>query len=236
MYSVKLLSKKDVAEGTMAFQFAKPADYVFQAGQHTGWTLINPPETDAEGDSRDFSFASAPYEDFLMIASRLRDTAFKRVLHNLELGAEIQMGIPEGHFVLHTDMLRPAVFLAGGIGITPFRSLVLDAAKRSLPHKIFLFYSNRRPEDAAFLDELKSVVNPNYQFIPTMTQMDKSTQPWTGETGYVTSEMLKKYIEELKTPVFYLAGPPKMVLALRETLVSIGVDDLSIKSEEFDGY
>ncbi len=226
MYKVKLLAKKDVADGTMAFWFSKPEGYAFLAGQHTGWTLINPLETDAEGDSRDFSFASAPFEDNLMIASRMRDTAFKRVLHTLPVGSEIQIGEPEGHFVLHSDTARAAVFLAGGIGITPFRSLVFDAISRQLPHKFFLFYSNREPKDAAFLDELRSVTSPNYKFISIFTY----------QSGHLTMKQIKANLDGAVNPVYYIAGPPKMVLSLRELLTAIGVDDLSVKIEDFEGY
>lgn len=226
MYKVKLIAKKEVAKGTAAFWFAKPAGYTFQAGQHTGWTLINPPETDAEGDTRDFSFASAPHEDFLLIASRTRGTAFKRILHNLPIGTEIEMGEPEGDFTLHSDSTRPAVFLAGGIGITPFRSIVLDVMSNKLPHKIFLFSSNRTREDAPFLDELQKIANPNYKFIPIFTK----------DFGHLNIETIQKNTGNLTGPVYYLAGPPQMVHALKDMLVGDGVDDLSIKSEEFEGY
>ncbi len=226
MNQVKLVAKKEVAKDTMAFWWEKPKGFIYKAGQHTGWTLINPPETDDEGDSRDFSFASAPHEENLMIASRMRDTAFKRVLRNLPIGGQIQMGEPEGDFVLHQDSSRPAVFVAGGIGITPFRSMVLDATFRKLPRKIWLFYSNHAAADAAFLDEFKDINNPNFKLIATMTQ----------EGGdHIDRPILDKYLDGL-TPVYYLAGKPQMVLALRDMLTLSGVDDLSIKSEEFEGY
>lgn len=226
MSFVKLIDKKEVAKDTMAFSFAKPAGFSFKAGQHTDWTLINPPETDAEGDSRTFSFACAPSEDFLMIASRMRDTAFKRVLKNMALGTEIQVGDPVGSLTLPADPARPLVLLAGGIGITPFRSIVVEAAKKTLPHKIFLVCSNRLPEDAPFLEELEKIANPNYQLFNVFTQ----------ETGHLTSQTLAKFITDFKTPIYFLAGPPRMVLAMREILVSAGVDDLSIRAEEFEGY
>ncbi|MBI4099950.1 FAD-dependent oxidoreductase [Candidatus Microgenomates bacterium] len=227
MYTVKLVDKKDVAEKTTAFWWEKPKGYVFKAGQHTSWELIDPPETDAEGNSRTFSFASAPHEENIIIASRMRDTAFKRVLHNLPIGAEIQMGETEGSMTLHEDSSRPAVFIAGGIGITPFRSLVVDAAYKKLPHKIYLFHSNHLPADAPFFAELQNIVNPNYQYIPTMTQAGGS---------HINRPMLDKYVGDLKKAVFYLAGKPQMVAAIRDLLIFAGVEDLSIKSEEFEGY
>lgn len=226
MYTVKLVAKKDIAEKTTAFWLAKPENYIFKAGQHTEWTLINPPETDDEGNGRTFSYASAPHEENLMIASRMRDTAFKRVLHGLTVGSEIQVGDPEGDMTLHQDSSRPAVFIAGGIGITPFRSLIVDADQKKLPHKIFLFFSNHTHADAPFLDELEKITNPNFKFVPTFTQ----------EGGdHIDRPLLDKYLDGLK-PVYYIAGKGQMVLAIREMLTLSGVDDLSIKTEEFEGY
>lgn len=150
----------------MAFHFEKPDGFSYKAGQYADYTLINPSETDAEGNTRTFSLVSAPYEDDLMLATRMRDTAFKRVLKTMEIGTELKLDAPYGSFTLHNNTRIPAVFLTGGIGVTPVRSIVLQAAHDNLPHKIFLFYSNRRPEDAPFLGELVAAQkeNSNYQF------------------------------------------------------------------------
>jgi ferredoxin-NADP reductase len=142
-----------VAEGTLAFHFERPAGFQFKAGQFVNVTLVEPPETDAEGNSRSFSMASAPFETDLIVATRIRDTAFKRVLKAMPTGSEVSIAGPFGSFTLRQNS-RPAVFLAGGIGITPFRSMLLQAARERLSRRLFLFYSNRRPEDAPFLDEL----------------------------------------------------------------------------------
>jgi ferredoxin-NADP reductase len=105
-------------ERTMAFQFEKPANFIFRAGQWIDITLLNPAETDAEGDVREFSVASAPYEDVLMVATRMRDTAFKRELAKMPLNTELKIAGPGGDLALHNDPARTAVFLAGGIGVT----------------------------------------------------------------------------------------------------------------------
>jgi ferredoxin-NADP reductase len=238
IYRIKLKNRRQIAEGTMAFYFEKPEGFVYKAGQFADYTLINPAETDAEGNIRGFSLASAPYEDFLMFATRMRDTAFKRVLKRMELGTELTLDAPYGSFTLHNNARIPAVFLTGGIGVTPARSIVLQAAHDELPHKILLFDSNNRPEDAAFLDELTDVQkeNPNYSFIGTMTQMEKSSHAWHGETGYINKEMLAKYISDLTLPIYYIVGPPAMVDALRNVLNDAGVDTDNIRTEEFTGY
>jgi len=128
------------------------------------------------------------------------------------------------------------VLLMGGIGITPARSIVFQAAHEKKTHKIFLFYSNRRPEDATFLKELQDIQNPNYTFVPTMTEAEKSKEEWTGERGYITKELISKYIGDLQKPIYYIAGPQPMVMAMKKLLNDAGVDDDNIRSEEFTGY
>ena len=179
-YVTKLKSREEVAEQTMAFRFEKPSAFTFTPGQCVDMTLLHPPDTDAEGDGRTFSIASAPDEDFIMVATRMRQTAFKRVLKSLPMGTEVKMEGPSGDLKLHHDKSRAAVVLTGGIGITPFRSIVLNAAKEKLPLRIFLFYGNRRPEDAAFLEELQELEkqNPNYKLIACMSEMEQSHRPW----------------------------------------------------------
>ncbi len=236
--TAKLQARQEVADRTMAFRFEKPVGWSFKPGQFVELTLINPPETDGEGNSRAFSIASAPYEASLTVATRLRDTAFKRVLKSLPVGAEVKIEGPYGNLVLHNNAARAAVILAGGIGITPFRSMVLHAAKEKLPHRIFLFYSNRRPEDAPFLEDLQAAgrENPNYRFIPTMTEMRNSKRSWSGETSRIDKEMLDRHIGDARSPVYYIAGPPAMVNGLHAMLNSAGVDDDDIRTEEFAGY
>jgi len=238
IYKTVLRRREEIADGTMAFHFEKPAGFVFKAGQFGDFTLINPSETDAEGNTRGFSLTSAPYEADLMFATRMRDTAFKRVLKTMDIGTEVSLDAPYGSFTLHNNSRTPAIFLTGGIGVTPVRSIVLQAAHDHLPHKIFLFDSNRRPEDAAFLNELMEAKkeNPNYTFVGTMTEVEKSSRKWDGETGYITKPMLVKYIDDLTLPIYYIAGPAAMVTAMRKTLNEAGVDDDNIRTEEFSGY
>lgn len=238
-----------MTEGTMAFYFEKPDGFDFIAGQYMTVALIKPPEMDDEGESRFLSIASAPHEKYLMVATRMRDTAFKRVLKNLPSGSEIKINGPEGLFYLHKDFSKPAVFLIGGIGITPVFSILKNAAYEKLPHKLFLFYSNKRPEDAAFLKELQNLAmkNKNFRLVATVTaptqgrspdqSVGKNSKiPWQGETGFITKEMIQKHIKDLNSPIYYMSGPPAMVKAMRDLLEKIGVSDDSIKFEEFTGY
>ena len=238
IHEARLVRREAVAEGTMAFHFSKPSGFSHQAGQSLLMTLINPPETDSEGDSRTFTVASAPHEAELMIATRMRDTAFKRVLKTAPVGTTVRVDGPSGEMVLHEDAARPAVFLAGGIGITPFVAMARYAAKERLPHRLYLFYSNRRPKDAAFLSELQGMeqLNPKYRLIATMTEPGNSAHPWSGEKGFIRRELLERHLPDLTSPIYYFAGPPSMTMAMQQMLADIGIGEQNMRYEEFYGY
>jgi len=237
-YETVLTRREPVAEGTMAFHFARPAGFAHAAGQNVLVTLLDPPQTDSQGDSRTFTLASAPHEPELMVATRMRDSAFKRVLKSAAIGTPVRIEGPDGVMVLHEDAARPAVFLAGGIGVTPFVSMARHAAKEKLPHRILLLYSNRRPEDAAFLEELERLeqANRNYRLIATMTEAEKSSRPWNGETAMIGRELLERSLRDVKAPVYYFAGPPGMTMAVQSMLEAMGVSENDMRCEEFYGY
>lgn len=234
----RLIAREEAAEGTIAFHFEKPQDFEYKAGQFADYTLIEPPETDEGGNTRGFTLASAPYEDTLMSTTRLRGSAFKRVLKDVPLGTEVELDAPYGDFTLHNNVGRPAVFLTGGIGITPVRSMVLQSTHDKTGHKLVVFLSNNRPEDAAFLDDFVAAAenNDNLTFVPTMTAMERSSQEWVGETGHIDKDMVSRYVDDLSAPIYYLSGPAKMVTAMRSLLNEAGVDDDDIRTEEFTGY
>jgi ferredoxin-NADP reductase len=235
---IRLLNRVEIAEGTTAFRFEKPAGFDFKPGQCADLTLPEPPETDAEGNARAFSIASSPFENHLMFATRMRDTAFKRSLKQIPIGAEVKITPAMGSLTLHKNSARPAVFLAGGIGITPFLSILRQADHDRLPHPLYLFYSNRRPEDAPFIETLQSLEksSPNFHLVSTMTRMPKSRTNWAGETGPIDKAMLSRRITTLQGPIYYVAGPPDMVAGIRKMLVDAGIDEDDIRSEEFAGY
>jgi ferredoxin-NADP reductase len=237
-YRPRLLNRVEVAEGTMSFHFEKPQGFDFKPGQSTDLTLENPPENDSEGNIRTFSIASARFENELMFATRMRDTAFKRSLKRVPLGTPVKIEPATGSFTLHKNPAKPAVFLTGGIGITPFFSIVRQADHDRLPHNLYLFYSNRRPEDAPFLEVLEKLekTNPNFRFVGTMTEMPHSIKKWSGETGSIGQAMLSRYLSDLRGPIYYIAGPPSMVTAMRKMLVASSIDEDDIRTEEFAGY
>lgn len=237
-YEARLVRREFVAEDTMALHFSKPSDYIYQPGQSLHMTLIDPPKTDGRGHTREFTIASAPHEPELMVAMRVRNSAFKDVLKDAPLGTPVSITEADGDLALHRDSSRPAVLVAGGIGVTPFLSIVRHAVREALQHSIHLFYSNWRPELAAFLPELEDLQqsNPHYRLIATMTEPETSAKPWSGERGVVRPELLRRHLNDLADPVYYLAGPPAMTLAMVEMLQDLGIDDDAIKSAEFYGY
>jgi ferredoxin-NADP reductase len=237
-FEAALVGRDLVADRTMSFRFAKPADWTYRAGQFIDVTLQDPPETDAEGDTRGFSISSAPSEGVITITTRLRDTAFKRVLQTMPIGTTVKIEGPFGDLRLH-HADRPAVVLTGGIGITPFRSILIETIRAGggLPYRVVLLYANRRPRDAAFLDELHRLAeqDPNLTFVPTMSDLG-ADEPWDGERGRIDASMLGRHLADGTDAIFYLTGPPGMVQGLRSMLAAVGVDEDDIRTEEFTGY
>jgi len=218
-----LVRREEVADGTMAFHFARPPGFVFQAGQNILLTLAGVEE------NRTFTIASAPHEEALMVATRMRDSVFKNRLKALAPGAAAEIDGPNGVMVLHDDASRPAVFIAGGIGITPFLSMLRDARHRRLRHPITLFYSNRRASSAAFLAELQALEKAHAGFRLVSTLTEAGGEP-------IGEGLLRRHVAHLKEPVYYLAGPPAMTMDLQGMLAGLGVAPDDIHSEEFYGY
>lgn len=234
--NVKLLKKEIVAEGTMAFYFEKPDGFEFRAGQFADFTLINPSETDAEGDTRGFSLVHAPFEANLVAATRMRDTAFKRVLKGLSIGTEVKLDGPYGDFTLHKTETTPAAFLIGGIGVTPVRSMIAQSIHDQTAHAITLLHSGRTPSDLPFREDFGQFARENRRIIYVPVASEAAPGDWRGERGRIDEAVIRKYVPDLNRPIFYLSGPEGMVKAMRQLLVGINVNEDKIRTEEFAGY
>jgi ferredoxin-NADP reductase len=237
-YQMTLVDRQRIARETMAFWFdTNRAGFEFRAGQHADFAFAAPCTGSESDNSRTFSIASSPHDKVpIMIAMRMRKTAFKASLKAAALGTKFVVSRPRGSFTLHKDINRPAVFLAGGIGIAPIRSILQCATQEHLPHKLYLFYSNREIDDAAFIEELESMhaQNPNFILVPTVT--GNRTIAWPYEKGHVNRDMLRRYLMSLNGPIYYVAGPSRMVTAMTDLLNSSGVSDDDIRTEEFGDY
>jgi ferredoxin-NADP reductase/nitrite reductase/ring-hydroxylating ferredoxin subunit len=210
---------------------------------------------DPKGPIRHFTISSYPTENFIMFSTRIRDSPYKKRLSTLEEGARVKVRGPEGQFVLHKDYSKPAVFLSGGIGVTPFRSMIKYATDKQLPLKIVMFDSNRNRQNILFKTEFDAwaTVNNNLKVIYTISegeqqqqQQQQQQQPssstsndWKGEYGRIDKAMILKYLDTnmLTNSIFYICGPPSMLKAMQSLLQdSLEIPKERIKVEEFTGY
>jgi len=226
-----------VAEGTAAFTFELQDPFTFESGQTCDLTIPSPRYQDEKGSSRTFSITSVPGDlPRLTFATRLTGSAFKRTLVEGAPGLEVDVDGPYGSFVLHKNAAKPAVFFAGGIGITPFHSIIKDATARRLSHKLVLLYSNRTAGSTAFLADLEAAKreNPNFQLIATITDPG-AAGTWRYSTGLMNAAFIKPHLQN-SNAIYYLAGPPSFVSAMRAALGELDADPDNIRTEEFSGY
>ena len=233
----RLVDRAVIAERTMAFWFEPEGGFSFTAGQTCDVTIPDPMYRDDSGNARTFSIASLPSEPRLMFGTRMGGSAFKRTLAEAPLGLRVELDGPYGSFTLHHNAAKPAVFLAGGIGITPFHSMIADVSRRRLPHRITLLYANTSASSAPFLDELErwGRENANFRLAATITA-PVTSEPWPFDTGRIDAAFVKTHVQDPGAAVFYIAGPARFVEAMGSLVTAIGADPDSVKSEEFPGY
>jgi len=224
-----LSDRRIVAQDTGAFTFTLDGAMPFTPGQTVDITIPSPLHSDEKGNARTFSVTSSPADlPSIMIATRLTGSAFKRTLLDAPIGLPVEIDGPYGSFTLHNKASRPALFLAGGIGITPFRAIVKDATERRLAHRLVLLYSNRSQGTGAFLDDLEgwARANANVRIVPV----------YTDTSGYITPDIIRRETPDLASTIAYAAGPDAFVRAMRQALLDAGIDPDDIRTEEFPGY
>jgi len=229
--------KRDVAKGTLLVTFDLGGEEVdFRPGQYFFVTLLDPPYEDDKGPRRHITVVTSPTErGILGLATRLRDTAFKKSLQELPVGTEVEVEPPKGKFALPEDASRPLVFIAGGIGITVFRSMLRYIADESLPYRVTLLYSNRNREETAFLDELRELEAQlsGFQLVLTMTDDPE----WEGESRRIDARFFRDHVGALLgEATFMAAGPPQMVEAMKDELADAGVPEDRVVAQNFTGY
>jgi ferredoxin-NADP reductase len=233
----RIKEKQEVAKGTLLVTFDLLGDEVeFRPGQYFHVTLPNRGDDDEKGLRRHITVVTSPNEKGVLgFATRMRDSAFKRTLRELPVGSEVDVDQPKGRFGLPEDPSRPLVFVAGGIGITVFRSMLRYIQEERLPYRVTLIYSNRDQESTAFLDELRELERalPDFRLVLTMTQ----DPGWEGETRKVDGEFVKDYLEgDLNRYTFLVAGPPAMAEGVQAALRDAGVQDENVIVERYSGY
>jgi ferredoxin-NADP reductase len=231
----RIQEKREVAKGTLFVTFDVGGENVeFEPGQYFWVELLDPPYEDEKGPRRHITVVTSPTEGVLGLATRIRDTAFKRSLVEMPEGASVDVEQPKGSFVLPEDTSKQYVFVAGGIGITPFRSMLRYIADKGLDYDITLVYSNRDVESTAFLDELKELesVVPRCRVIFTMT--DDPT--WEGDKRMLDAEVLRELLGDLESFDFMIAGPPPMAKSVEASLLEAGLSEGQVQSDSFSGY
>jgi ferredoxin-NADP reductase/nitrite reductase/ring-hydroxylating ferredoxin subunit len=238
------LHSKEKLQGTdvMKFRIARGGiDYT--AGQYAFFKLDHI-SGDVKGPIRHFSIASSPTEqDHILISTRIRDTQYKQKLASLKEGAKILVWGPEGEFVLHDDYSKPAVFLSGGIGVTPFRSMIKYATDKQLPIKITMFDSNKNQQNILYKEEFDrwAEQNKNFKVIYAVTEEEQEAinSNWSGERGRIGKLMLERHLSkgEIGNAIFYICGPPGMLKAMQELLQKeMQIPKDRFKVEAFTGY
>ena len=236
-YDSTLLGSEEIAQAARAFNFEKPEGFDFTPGQSIDVVLPEgfPGET---GDRRrTFSIVSAPYEDRLTVGTRMRKSAHKQPLAQAEPGEGVIIVGPKGTMALHDEPDRAIVMIAGGIGITPFISIIRNKAEQDNPRPMALLYANHRPRDAAYMDELRAHAKrlDNFHMVATMTAPEDG-DGWDGETRRIDPEMVETAASGLPKPHYYIAGTPDMCEDMRQMLDDMGIEDDDVHSEDFTGY
>jgi ferredoxin-NADP reductase len=174
----------------------------------------------------------------VQITTKLRGFGFKETLRHADLGLEVALESPRGNFVLPEDKSQSIVFLGGGIGITPFRSMMRQATDEGLPTPITLLYSAQVPEVIVFRQEFERLPqeNPHLKIITTVTSPEKGKEPWMGETGLIDAAKIRAHVDDISSAIFYTCGPPPMVQAMQDLLREMNIAGDHIRVERFTGY
>lgn len=233
----EIKEKKEIAKGTLQVQFDLLGKNVnFKPGQYFFITIPKLDYPDNRGNIRHFSVVNSPSENnAITMATRIREeSGFKKTLNKLPLGATVEIGSFTGDFVLPKNYSQSLVFVAGGIGITPFMSMLHYVDEEKLPYDITLIYSNRDQESTAFLEELNELKNRNkkLKLILTMTQ-DLS---WKGENRRIDGKFIVDNVQDFQNKIFYVSGPPLLNEAVKNTLRELKIENKNILVENFSGY
>ncbi len=209
----------------------KPGSFSFLPVQFTFLSLMT-----SEGiDTRPMSIATSPSRPNLEYAVRLSDSYYKQAFGSLKRGGLVRVQGPFGDFFLNEK--RPAVLIAGGIGITPLKGMAEYASDRRLNIPVRLLYSNRSEDEIAYRAELQEleVRNLNFKVFNTLTGKE-IPNGWRGSKGRIDQDLVRLAVDSLKRPIYYLCGKPSMVSAVFNMLLQMGIPEEDVNYEVFRGY
>jgi ferredoxin-NADP reductase len=234
---LQLKQKVQLAPDVYDFIFAPARKFAFAPGQYMEWTLgyHNP---DSRGNRRYFTLASSPTEDNLRLGVKFyeKSSTFKQALLSMDRGTAIVASHLAGDFVLPNSPNQKCVFIAGGIGITPFRSMIKYLLDTRQHRPLVLFYVNRTIDDIVYKDVFdKAQQRIGLKVIYTLTDTNRIPAGWTGEIGHITPRLIKAEVPDYQKCVFYISGPPRLVESLRDLLDKLNVPSNHIKTDFFLG-
>jgi ferredoxin-NADP reductase len=235
---LRLVEKVKVTPDTYDFVFAADTPFTFKPGQYMEWTLPHG-GADSRGNRRYFTLASSPQEPNIRLGVKFypQPSSFKKALAALQPGDTIVAAQLAGDFVLPRKPTRPCVFIAGGIGITPFRSIIQSLLDTNTKRPITVFYAARTVNDFAYWDILERArkqLGVTVVYIPSDTAA--VPKDWQGESGQITPEMIGRYVPDYSAAQYYISGPHAMVVAFRTNLKSMGIARRRIKTDFFPGF
>jgi ferredoxin-NADP reductase len=217
-YDVEFLGAEKCGEDILIARFERPVGYEFAPGQ---WFTLRL-QTEAGSQTRTFSHCSAPRDDQLEMATRLSGSAFKIALARLSRGDVVRIAGPGGRLAL-PDGAPKVVFLAGGVGITPIRSMLRDAVQRDRRFTdAALFYGNRDAGCSPFLAEFEQMGSHGVRVVVCY---ERPPEGWLGESGFITAEIVRRHLDPSQGQLFVVTGPPAMVEAMEQVLDDLGVAD-----------
>lgn len=234
---LKLIEKVQETNEVWSFKWEKPEGFNFQAGQFLRYTFPHP-NPDERGINRFFTISASPQESFLMLTTRFSEkkSSFKQNLLNLNPRQEVEAKGPNGQFT-YPDSNPKAIFIAGGIGITPFRSMLLDLDFKNLNPNITLVYANRNSQIA--FKELFDQLVAKHNNLKILYTIDQAEPKWPGLVGKIDSKLIQDQISDYKDPnlIFYISGPEPMVETLAKMLeAELNIPKSRIKLDFFPGY
>jgi glycine betaine catabolism B len=235
--TLKLKDKRQLATDTYEFAFTSNYPVKHVPGQYAEWTLDHA-HVDIRGNRRYFTIASSPTESELLLGVRIIDngSSFKKALNALKPGDSMYAGQISGDFVLPKNPQTKCLFIAGGIGITPFRSMLAYLRDQQEKRDIILLYSVKQPGDVAYTELLKEAESLGVKVIITASEADKLPADWQGETGFVNEALIQKHVPDVRERDVYISGPPGMVQGLSGTVKKLGVARKQLHTDYFPGF